>query len=276
MSIITDYLNIIELKYLDKINFLKKENLLYKQIINNTIQNINDNIDLNVCNICFCDLNNRNLLIIEQCNHFYCKKCIKYYLESEIINRNCEIKCPNFNCKNQFLFYQIFNIIDISLKSKYDSLLFSNCIINSDDMIYCPKNYCGNICIKNECSNKVNCMNCHNQFCFVCLDVYKNKHTCNQEKIKNLIPEDITELYGKEIVKICPKCKCIIIKNNGCNSIKCNFCNTKFCWTCLIQKKDFENHDCPHYYEDEEDEESDYSSSSSSSDSSSSNEEFSF
>lgn len=255
MNVLNNYYEILDLKYLKKIELLERENLLFKKIIGKTVKDINDSNNLCSCRICYNFIKIKDLLVIEKCNHYYCINCIKIYLEFEINNGHVDIKCPHPSCYNNFIFCQISKIVSDSLLKRYDLILLRNCVINSDDMMYCPKKGCGYICIKNNCSNYVDCLFCYNQFCFLCTDIYKGKHICSKKKLLSLIPKDIVEIYGKKDIKICPQCKCVVFKERGCNSVTCLFCKTKFCWNCLTKKSDFKSHKCSNYYDNESEDE---------------------
>jgi len=125
-------------------------------------------------------------------------------------------------------------------------------VVNSDDMKYCPKNDCGKICVKSCYSNKVNCLYCFNQYCYMCDKVYKDRHRCKKEDLVKYIPDELRGILGvKYEAKPCPKCKIVLEKHGGCATTTCTSCKTVFCWKCLKKDDDIEanpdGHRCSDY-----------------------------
>lgn len=229
--------------------------LLYEKIIKRIIPNIEEIDQLSVCLICRNNISVDNVILIEECNHFYCYDCVKNYIKLKIDNGDDTILCINNNCKKKLSYYFIRNFLDNETLEKFESNLLNKCVLRSSDMCYCPRNDCSKICVKNECSNKVNCMYCFYQSCFICKEIYKENHICENKNLLKNVPNDILSSFGDiNKIKQCPKCKIVIEKKTGCNSVKCINCKITFCWQCLnlstnINKND-SKHKCNDYYEE--------------------------
>lgn len=230
---------------------LQKEIELYKIILENlTKEKVVNPLE---CQICMQDLRTSNLGFITNCNHYYCKLCIKQYIITSINDKLMEIKCPHPKCDILLSQITIATFIDETTLMKYYEYLLDLCVLQSKDMLYCTKKDCSKICVKNDCSNKVNCLYCFNQFCFVCRTTYKTNHRCSHKDIMKDIPEEILQSFdSKQKIKICPQCRNIIEKTDGCNTMKCKICKTQFCWKCLTMhddiKQGIEAHNCRDYY----------------------------
>ena len=226
---------------------LFNENNLYIEIIHQLLpSNYNDNekLELNKCSVCYINLKPKNITFILGCNHFFCKSCIKEYIICQIKDFSGNMKCLAKNCSNIISHQQLRKFLTTKQFNNYLDILLHKAVELSDDMIFCPKSDCSMICVKGECSNQVNCLYCFNQFCFMCQQIYKAKHKCEQKHLLRNIPQDIIDFYNSEnkVVKICPnnKCSMLIEKKNGCNAIKCKLCSTRFCWNCLAKKDDID------------------------------------
>jgi hypothetical protein len=254
---------------------IKKENEVYIKIISNMIPDI-DKKDLSNCLICLVQLTTKKLILLKDCHHYYCSDCVKQYIITNIYNGTTDIKCPNPKCHVLLTYRFITKLIDEKIIELYNNLLLDKCVTNSDDMIYCPKNGCGKICVKSCHSNRVNCPYCFNQYCYICIQSYKDGHRCKPGNFNKYIPKELAETLKGKNVKPCPKCKVILEKVGGCSTMQCKFCSTVFCWKCLKKDEDIKfnenHHKCHDYngldvveYDDDSGDsyESDYDSSSS-------------
>lgn len=235
-----------EEKIKNKEKKLKRQNALYKKILENCILNFNIKKP-STCSICLQKITAKNVIVVRKCNHYYCKGCIIKYILETISNSMKHIKCPDPKCGKIITHNLVKELIDPSIFEMYDIRLMNLCIEMSNDMTYCPKIDCLKICVKEDCSNKVNCVVCYNQFCFLCKNIYTDKnHICNKNDLLNKISKDIADAYAynKYTVKPCPnpKCRYIIEKIDGCNRVTCTRCTTEFCWSCLMTYEHINEH----------------------------------
>jgi hypothetical protein len=225
---------------------------LFKEIISGiSNEQITNPLD---CSICLDKLVSNKIIYMVGCSHYFCRKCVKLYLTIQMEEEKIDISCPNKDCANIINQSVISQIISLNIIEKYQNKLLDLFVIQSKDMTYCPKPTCSQICIKNECSNKVNCLHCFNQFCFICLQTYKSNHTCDPTILLKNIPKSIIQSFDKDAdIKICPSCKYIIQKIDGCNAVTCKSCKTKFCWNCLVIRNEVflnDDHNCDDYDHD--------------------------
>ena len=105
-----------------------------------------------------------------------------------------------------------------------------NCIIELDPY------YTENLCI---------CPMCKESWCLSCQTIpYHKDKSCLEYEVeqKNTdIGRFIWEMKDTGKIKFCPKCKCPIFKNDGCNKMTCIECNSHWCWLCLQQNIDYDH-----------------------------------
>jgi len=254
-----------------KLSLFKRENELLKLLVGQLITDI-ELTNVSNCQICLDPIKPNNLILITNCKHFYCKKCLDTYILSNIKNRIIDMKCPNPKCSNK-LDYQF--ILGRIRKHKntiklYETILLDKCIQESTDMVYCPKKECSKIAIKGCNTKQVNCGYCFNQFCSVCIKPYNDDHKCRNADLAVHVPDDLKEMFINKDnnMKICPGCKAIVIKKDGCNTMKCSSCMILFCWKCLMTDNDIiknrREHNCGEYYgwDNNNDEDGSYESGS--------------
>jgi ariadne-1 len=193
------------------------------------------------------------------CNHKYCKYCIRQYVVQKLNDNEHEIFCPCYSCDNKFND----NIIKIILNTDYDNIYnehYWNMYMNNKtidaEKFYCKCPKCNQMCKLSEKNNAVYCSNCYDQFCNICnsFEHHSNYYLCHNEHTINQKLEELQLALkiDSELIKACPVCKIIIYKESGCTAVKCTNCKTKFCWGCLkthrtINKLD--EHFCKGIYE---------------------------
>jgi hypothetical protein len=182
-----------------------------------------------ICPICFDEINYSCRL---DCNHRYCKICIFKYIEIKINDREPKIYCPDELCNKIIPYYKINDIIkkNNELLNKYKNI----CDLGKKLCLMCS--ICNNICKKKKNTNKVFCSNCKKYYCYICNEHHKklaDYDDCpNELNINNTISEITLALKGANI-KLCPICRIVIYREDGCDSIRCKYCRVKFCWNCL-------------------------------------------
>jgi|688.fasta_scaffold251125_2 hypothetical protein len=229
---------------------LKSDIRLYKKILGK-YTGYSKNEVLN-CQICFEKLDRNTLLFINDCNHYFCKNCVKSYLHIQFEENSERIICPEKECDN----IVSYNLIKENSSRKkfniYENKLLEICVANSNDMCYCPNEVCSNICVKGSGTNKIKCLSCSYKFCFVCKHKFKSNHVCKTKHNLKKVPREMRKLFKKKNIKLCPQCNMAIEKQTGCNAMKCKSCNTVFCWQCLKTKKTIDKqkneHNCDSYY----------------------------
>jgi len=207
------------------------------------------------CLICFDKVAVGSGYIYQDCGHQYCGQCLGGYYQNLIMNNKVlEIKCPNPICNHQCTPTEIRFILPDHLYDKY--LEFSKvALINKDpDIKWCPTPGCQNAFKrKNKNSLKMECNICSYQFCFECGENYHEGITCeNNTRLKIASgkgPDLRVLIWQKFNTKACPKCRCRISKNGGCNHMTCYNCEYEFCWICLKEYTDnhFESSLCSQY-----------------------------
>jgi len=101
---------------------------------------------------------------------------------------------------------------------------------------WCPILTCSNAIVSKEKdiaeSKIVYCYKCGFRFCFNCRREFHGENECSAEERED---DKHFQLYlenQKNKTKLCPKCKIIISKNDGCNHMTCSVCKHQFCWLC--------------------------------------------
>ena len=207
-----------------------------------------------ICSENFNELDKHNYRLNCKCVIHY--KCFINYVVNSIKNKKIPILCPK--CKKEVKTELIYNCLNsikdkklIKLYENYSLELYIKNYEKNADLIYycCPTPGCKKYipCQKDE--KKLLCPSCNKSYCIKCFRPWHENKTCEQNYIENSIinnPE-----VKKEFLKIdakkdfeykeCPKCKALMLKEEGTNKIIC-VCGTAFCYKCgkIIKEK----HDC--------------------------------
>lgn len=210
------------------------------------------------CPICYNEFDNQDMIVLDICRHKFCKVCLWRYVTDQIDEFDDTIQCPDKDCH----FVIDNNEIKDILHNDEETLIKYIKLINIDPNTQHTRCIeCGSVNKKKEDNNEVYCENCYSLYCSVCNEYHDNFDYCPNESVIKKSLDEISEALGDVKVKLCPICKIVIYKEEGCSSMRCKYCKTKFCWHCLqtnsqISKQ--KTHICPdfyQYYETESEEE---------------------
>lgn len=209
--------------------YLKMYQNLLKDETQNKI-NLYQNVYTYDCEICMNDYEIDDMYILN-CNHKFCRSCLKTYLEDKINSFDRYlIPCPL--CQYKFTSSEISHLISKNEYERYLDLLCQDELKKDEDVIYCPKCESTMLLPKDLVGTKIKCLNnkCNCEFCFKCKIPYTENHNCkdNENNSKNDLSLNLIETIAKK----CPHCHTFIEKADGCNHMKCSNCNGEWCWVC--------------------------------------------
>ena len=203
--------------------------------------NENENNDLNIevplknddgfiCPICgdSFDINSPEIIKYDKCGDLYCSHCWFSYLQSKIDEGYGNIKCMNYNCKENLSDDFIKNIIkdNKQLVEKFKKFSIKMEVLNNPNMKFCPVQNCDSYAEKIGKNKYVKCKKGH-KFCFNCLKQWHGNEKCEEKE-----EEDFKIWKKGKIIKQCPNCKMWTEKNEGCNHMTCAECKYQWCWLC--------------------------------------------
>ena len=182
-----------------------------------------------LCLICYETKEESQFQSLLSCPDIFCKNCLSDYLSNLIKSAKLiKIPCPA-NCGAEL------SDLDIETIFKDSPQLISRlkkvraALITDLDPLnrWCTNPICNTVIRNNAMAKKIKCQNCGNEMCFDCRGAWHGKMSCEQALDKEI------KVYSKQKnVKLCPKCKSRIEKNEGCNHMTCSRCNYQFCWLC--------------------------------------------
>ena len=183
-----------------------------------------------ICPICgdSFDLNSKDIIKYNKCEDTYCSHCWFSYLQSKIDEGFGNIKCMNFNCKENLNDEFIKSIIkdNNKLMEKYNKFSLKMEILNNKNKKFCPVKNCDSYGEKTSKNKYVICKKGH-KFCFNCLKNWHGNEECEKKE-----EEDFKIWKQGKIIKQCPNCKMWTEKNEGCNHMTCAECKYQWCWLC--------------------------------------------
>ena len=152
------------------------------------------------------------------CNYNACNECLKTYISLKVQEAKVHIQCPNDQCKNHINRFEIQDLLDVSLRQKFDKFLID---ANSDPCEKtCPSCSAAyrvtseQLAAKDLTGLKVTCTKCELEWCFLCHAPYHADLTCKQfRKGDKQLKKWAKEVeHGKGNSKRCnaqkcPKCK---------------------------------------------------------------------
>ncbi|XP_075712664.1 E3 ubiquitin-protein ligase RNF14-like [Rhinoderma darwinii] len=229
-----------------------------------------------LCNICFMEKLGGECTHFKDCQHVYCKNCLKDYFEIQIKDGQVHaLNCPEPKCTSVATPAQVKHLVGEQLFNRYDRLLFQSSLDLMADVIYCPRPSCQMPVIKDPQETMGFCSVCQYAFCVLCKMTFHGVSPCKltaekllelkeeylaaeeEEKrqlekrygdLRNAIEELKNREWLEENSKPCPHCEAPIEKIDGCNKMICTSCKQYFCWLCLkilSQTNPYQHYDDP-------------------------------
>ncbi|KAK7144006.1 hypothetical protein R3I93_014996 [Phoxinus phoxinus] len=215
------------------------------------------------CSICFSEKLGSDSLLFKECQHVYCKACIKEYFQIQIRDGKVQcLNCPEPKCMSLATPTQVKLLVGEDEFARYDRLLLQSSLDLMADVVYCPRMSCCMAVMVEPDSTMGICPSCRYAFCTLCKRSYHGLSNCiaTADELRSLRDEYISaseegkkfleKRFGKRVIqkaveesfstdwlksnsKQCPCCGSHIEKVHGCNKMTCSSCQKYFCWICL-------------------------------------------
>lgn len=214
------------------------------------------------CKVCFNNKTGSQCMSFYDCDHVYCKDCMKDYFMVQIQEGNVNgLDCPDDKCESQAHPSQVKELVPNEIFAKYDKMLLMTGLDTMLDIVYCPRPSCQQPVILDRESSMGSCASCGFVFCTLCklsyhgvspcrikaegLQKLKEEYLNGDEATKRLlekkygkaaiqqaVEESFTNEWLNNYAKKCPECGANIQKIDGCNKMTCMKCRAYFCWIC--------------------------------------------
>ena len=163
-----------------------------------------------------------------ECKHRFCKKCInQYFVESlnELAVNEKIVGCPD--CGASIIYHILDDVLEGEALIRYHRKLILYLENNDKRKVLKHCNKCDFAAFIPLDEEIFNCPVCEKSICAKCNRPY-SETCCKRKSIVS-----VEELGG--LIMRCPKCRCAIIKENGCNFL--TFCwpnceKVSFCFLC--------------------------------------------
>ncbi|XP_067306261.1 E3 ubiquitin-protein ligase RNF14-like [Pseudorasbora parva] len=196
------------------------------------------------CGICFSENLGSNSLLFKECQHVFCKACVKEYFQVKIRDGQVQsLTCPEPQCTSMASPAQVKLLVGEDEFARYDRLLLQSSLNLMPDVVYCPRMSCCMAVMIEPDANMGICPSCQFVFCTLCKRTYHGLSLCKElqmekdvhekQLIQRVKDESLSEAWLKDNSKRCPSCGSNIQKEMGCNKMTCFSCQKYFCWICL-------------------------------------------
>jgi len=189
------------------------------------------------CYICCENIFESRMFKLLLCEHnSYCRKCIRRFINTEIMDGKCQsIKCPFLDCEETICYSDIKSLLSDSDFKKFENFSFKAAVNMDPTMKSCP--HCDYVFFAIEQDGikacEVGCPNCTKGFCCACMSEWHQGVSCEKfKKSSSKKSEKGFSKWAKKNSKKCPKCNSHIEKISGCNHMTCAQCHYQFCWLC--------------------------------------------
>ncbi|KAL1927400.1 hypothetical protein VTP01DRAFT_4029 [Rhizomucor pusillus] len=206
------------------------------------------------------EANNASVTIFatDGCGHHICQPCMQRYLQ-EFVNdyRNQNffaIDCPDMECEK---FYRADDIVPRAIRDpKLNNAWWRKAIERSfmEDVVHCPHDGCTSMFEVDDSINQKTfgeCPDCHRAMCLYCVNKWhpdKDCPTADSNSSGTSIAERKRQAQREQSVAArklaeqngwcrCPKCKQMVVREYGCNTIRCR-CGINFCYRCGAKSND--------------------------------------
>eukprot|EP01080_Neovahlkampfia_damariscottae_P001708 gene1708-477_t len=192
------------------------------------------------CSICFDEISSKDIYIMDECDHKFCRECLIEYITSKIKSGETDsIRCPDLKCKREMKLSELKQLVSQELIEKYDEFSLKKALAQMKNVIYCLNDKCNNAMIVDTEveDNMIICNNedCKMKICIQCKVPYHDGISCEEYQKWKLNSQESEKQYSEwaqKNSKKCPQCKTDIEKSGGCNHMKCTKCGCNWCWIC--------------------------------------------
>jgi hypothetical protein len=191
------------------------------------------------CVVCWTEASDPLLM---PCTHIYCKECFRSQASSGSIPLKC---CGDENaCTHTFTIEEMRNYLSLESFDELFLKSFKEYIsARPTEYRYCPTPDCKSIYRPTTGSNTSNaellyfCNACLSDICTFCNMPSHPRMTCAEHKqVEDT--KALEEYKAANGTKVCPSCKTLFEKKDGCNHITCFSCHIHICWVCLETFRD--------------------------------------
>eukprot|EP00954_Amorphochlora_amoebiformis_P010082 788764-Amorphochlora_amoeboformis.AAC.1 len=190
------------------------------------------------------------------CGHYFCKRCWRKFLESEVCKgRTCIFaRCPAMRCKKQHIHkfgctcpelvpssvFKKYLKYKPELFKKYETWNLQSFVEGQEGLKWCPNPKCTRVVEYKLGGEKTVECQCEIRFCFSCMREEHEPAPCDLVSkwlASTAVSDNATDLWLKARTKTCPRCNVRIEKNRACNHMHCVKCGHHFCWLCKGTKQ---------------------------------------
>ncbi|KAF7081713.1 hypothetical protein CFC21_085626 [Triticum aestivum] len=204
-----------------------------------------------ICAICF-DRYPAGATRSASCSsHFYCDGCWRGYVGAAVGDgpRCLSLRCPDPACSAAVVGGLVDAVAGAADRERYVRFALRSYVEESGGRIkWCPGAGCSHAVEFVGCAGydatDVFCK-CRHGFCWSCGEEAHRPVSCGTVRAwlaKNKSDSE-TANWVLANTKVCPKCRCAIEKNNGCNHMSCP-CGHHFCWLCFKPAGTQEHYAC--------------------------------
>eukprot|EP00347_Sterkiella_histriomuscorum_P000599 403375228 len=186
---------------------------------------------------------NCNYDVCSMCDKMFCHDCFKEWMLQQIKGKHfrhfhkIELKCQQEKCENKYAMEDLQDILDPSRFADLDEALTQKMVRAGDQYLNCPNSSCGNYGFLEDicCPSNIECTECQTSWRLKCQP--QNKFNLSQLFSWESIYDSNTysNLYKVIFAQMCPSCKVMIIRSEGCKFMECGKCQFQFCWFCLSE-----------------------------------------
>ncbi|KAF1964895.1 hypothetical protein BU23DRAFT_491236 [Bimuria novae-zelandiae CBS 107.79] len=204
--------------------------------------------EMQTCQCCFDDFPLNRMLGCGGDNiHFFCKACVKNYIESEMGSSRCRPVCfADTSCGGTFTRSQLQDCLGETSFDRLEHMQqMQDLEIAGLDLDECP--FCD---FKQECppveeDKEFRCLNpkCRKTSCRICQKETHIPLSCEEAKKdeKLTVRHIVEEAMTAALIRNCNKCKHPFIKEYGCNKMTCSHCRNQQCYICSEDIKDYKH-----------------------------------
>ncbi|XP_067221577.1 E3 ubiquitin-protein ligase RNF14-like [Chanodichthys erythropterus] len=136
------------------------------------------------CGICFAENLGSNSLLFKECQHVYCKACVKEYFQIQIRDGKVQsLTCPEPECMSMASPAQVKLLVGEEEFARYDHLLLRSSLNLMADVDYCPHMSCCMAVVIEPDTKMGMCPSCQFVFCTLCKRTYHALALCKECKI---------------------------------------------------------------------------------------------